>query len=168
MFPSASQQSSIYGSLAFSDVSFGSQTFPSQSLSDASLTGGERNPQDEFKQNIHNVQPLLGRISNLSISVLTKIEHAYHPHNNPIQTAAEASSLKQALHELAEFLKQTGVGALPLLDPTDPLVVLPTEEKLLEDTTKSIEAEYAKHKRLQESAATVVNLLTAVDQSVKR
>lgn len=82
--------------------------------------------------------------------------------------SADASTLKQALHELAGFLGQTGVGALPLLDPANPLAALPTEEKLLEDTTKSIEVEYAKHKRLQESAATVVNLLTAVDQSVKR
>lgn len=55
-----------------------------------------------------------------------------------------------------------------MLDPANPLAALPTEEKLLEETTKAIEVEYAKHKRLQESAATVVNLLTAVDQSVKR
>lgn len=72
------------------------------------------------------------------------------------------------LHDLAEFLKQTGVGALPLLDPANPLAGLPAEEKLLEDTAKSIEAEYAKHQRMQESAATVVNLLTAVDQSLKK
>ena len=72
------------------------------------------------------------------------------------------------LQELAEFLRQTGVGALPLLDQTNPLAAVPTEEKLLEDTTKSIEAEYAKNQRMQESAATVVNLLTAVDASLRK
>lgn len=86
----------------------------------------------------------------------------------PCHVAADAGSLRQSLHELAEVLRQTGVGALPLLDPATPLSALPTEEKLLEDTTASIEAEYAKQKRLQESAVTVVNLLNAVEQGVRR
>ncbi|EKM52934.1 uncharacterized protein PHACADRAFT_185758 [Phanerochaete carnosa HHB-10118-sp] len=168
MFPSSSSQTSLYGPLGFSDVSFGSQQFSSQSLSDSSLAASERNPQDEFKHNIHVVQQHLARIQGLARSVLSGIEHAYQPGTNPIQTATEAESLKQMLHELAEFLKQTGVGALPLLDPASPLAALPTEEKLLEDTTKSIEAEYVKHQRMQESAATVVNLLTALDQSLRK
>ena len=74
MFSSASQPSSIYGPLGYSDVSFGSQTFASQSLSDASLGGAERNPQEEYKQNIHIVQQQLARVSGLARSVLSGMQ----------------------------------------------------------------------------------------------
>ena len=83
-------------------------------------------------------------------------------------SAAEATTLRQMLLELADFTKHTGIGALPLLDAANPLGSLQTEEKLLEETTQSIEAEYAKQKRIQESAMTVVNLLTTVDQSLRK
>ena len=75
----------------------------------------------------------------------------------------DIAGLKQALFVLVELLKQTGVGALPLI-PTSlsgAETQLPTEEKLMADLQKSIEDEYAKHTRVQESAGVVANLLTA-------
>ena len=68
MFPASASQTSLYGPLGFSDVSFGSQTFGAQTLSDTALAA--RNPQDDFKQSIHVVQQHLARIQGLARSVL--------------------------------------------------------------------------------------------------
>ncbi len=75
------------------------------------------------------------------------------------------TALKEALQSLVGLLRHSGVGALPLLNPTDPV---PTEETLVVDTTKSIEVQYAKYKRLQESSSVVYNLLSSAEQSLRR
>ena len=66
------------------------------------------------------------------------------------------------------MLRQSGVGALPMIHPSSNTQPIPTEEKLLEDVTKSIEVQYAQQKRIQDSAAVVFNLLGSVEQGVKR
>lgn len=75
------------------------------------------------------------------------------------------NELKDALQTLVEFLRQSGVGALPLLNATDSL---PTEDKLMADLSKSTEHEYANHQRVQESSAVVFNLLSSADQALRR
>lgn len=72
------------------------------------------------------------------------------------------------MSELSEVLRQTGVGALPLVDLANLNASMPSEEKMLADATKAIEDQYAQQKRLQESATTVFNILTAVEQGVRR
>ena len=75
------------------------------------------------------------------------------------------TELKEALQALLEFSRQSGVGALPLLNAIDSL---PKEEKLMADLTKSIEHEYAKYRRMQESSAVVFNLLSSAEQVLRR
>ena len=75
------------------------------------------------------------------------------------------TELKGSLRLLVDALRQSGVGALPLLNATD---TLPTEEKLMADLTKSIEYEYAKYRRMQESSAVVFNLLNSAEQTLRR
>jgi hypothetical protein len=109
---------------------------------------------------------------------LAGVQNAYHSGTNPSQTAADLANLKQAIHILLEMMRQSGVGALPVLaipapadqtmasldvvasaSITDQSVQIPNEEKLMEDTMKGIKVLFEKQKRSQESAAVVANLL---------
>jgi len=166
MYPSAGSQASIYTGLGFADVPFGPHSFPSQSIPE--LQGGDPNSPVAFKQNVNLVQQHLARVQGLARSALSGIESAYRPGTSPAQTVADLAALKQALQLLVELLGQSGVGALPILDHSDFLASLPTEEKLMEDTTKSIEVQYAQQKRIQESAAVVFNLLGSAEQVIKK
>jgi hypothetical protein len=61
-----------------------------------------------------------------------------------------------------EFLRQTGVGSLPLLPlpvPDAPPSVPPTEQELLAQTNAAIEHDYERQRRVQESAGVVASLL---------
>ena len=69
MYPSSSSQSSLYAGLGFGDVSFGSQTYSSQSLQD--LHGGDPNSPETFKQNVNLVQQQLARVQGLARNVLS-------------------------------------------------------------------------------------------------
>ena len=83
---------------------------------------------------------------------------------------AYITTLREAIHALQDLLRVSGVGALPLI-PTSlsgAETQLPTEEKLMADLQKSIEDEYAKHNRVQESAGVVANLLTAAELGLRR
>jgi hypothetical protein len=68
-------------------------------------------------------------------------------------------------------MRHSGVGALPFL-PVSPAqdvpFVPPSEQQLIVDTNRSIQALYEKLKRSQESAAVVANLLGAPDHSSAR
>jgi hypothetical protein len=57
-------------------------------------------------------------------------------------------------------MRHTGVGALPLLPlpGTEPQPV-PTEQQLIEDTTRAVQALYEQLKRVQDAAAIVANVL---------
>lgn len=78
------------------------------------------------------------------------------------------TALKGALQELVELLRQSGVGALPLLNPAATEGLPPPEDKLMADLTQSIEHEYAKYKRMQENSAVVLNLLSSAEQVLRR
>lgn len=83
---------------------------------------------------------------------------------------ADINTLKQALQMLSEFMRQSGVGALPLIPlPTDsgqsPVI---TEETMLADTTRNVGVLYERMKRTQDSAAVVVSLMSSVEGSGPR
>ena len=63
--------------------------------------------------------------------------------------------MQQALLALIEVLRQTGVGALPLV-PSEA-----SEEQLIAATTQAVQALYERHNRMQENAGVVVGLLGA-------
>jgi hypothetical protein len=75
---------------------------------------------------------------------------------------------------LSDLMRHTGVGALPLLpmpsesSPSQPAPVLPTEEMMLTDTSRSVQVLYDRMKRSQDSAAVVANLLTAAEHGGPR
>ena len=76
--------------------------------------------------------------------------------------SADITALKQVLANVIEKLRQSGVGALPIIPlPADPALppVVPTEKELLESTTSSLRVLYERLQRSQESAAVVANLL---------
>jgi hypothetical protein len=126
-------------------------------------------------------------LASFSIEKLTRPiiyrENAYHYGNSPSQTegafalqfcfsllilyAEDITALKQNLLVLSDLMRQTGVGALPLLpmpsDPSQPAPVIPTEEMMLTDTSRSVQVLYDRLKRTQESATVVANLLSAPD-----
>lgn len=64
------------------------------------------------------------------------------------------------LQVLLDFLRESGVGALPMLDPVSAQNP-PSEAQLLADTTRSVQRLYERHRRLQESAGVVASLLAA-------
>ncbi|KAH8096908.1 hypothetical protein BXZ70DRAFT_895643 [Cristinia sonorae] len=144
--------------------SFDSRSFSQQSLAvDPSFTNAEYNTPEMFKQNMQIALELLARVQALARSALVGIEHAYRPGNNPMQTSADIAALRQAHQTLVEHLRASGVGALPLL--TSPSPELPSEQRLMDETTKAVQVLYDRQKRLQESAATVANLLSTPDTS---
>lgn len=67
---------------------------------------------------------------------------------------------------LADILRQTGVGALPL-QPHGSTEVL-SEAQLMADTTKAIQSFYERFKRMQDNSSVVANLLSMLDQGAKR
>ena len=73
---------------------------------------------------------------------------------------ADLTALDQAIHALADLLRQSGVGAYPLPAPD---VSPPTEQELITDTTRGVQQLYEEFKRMQESSAVVANLLAAPD-----
>lgn len=80
--------------------------------------------------------------------------------------AAEIITLRQAIQSLSDILRQTGVGALPLLPPASSEV--PLEAQLMTDTTKAIQAFYERFKRMQDNSSVVANLLVVTEQSMKK
>ncbi|KAF9811513.1 hypothetical protein IEO21_06564 [Rhodonia placenta] len=173
MLPSSpfpgSQQNSLYTSsqslsnLAFSDVPgglIGSQSFSSQS-SLQTPSSVDANSPEAFKQAIQLALGQAARVQDLARSALAGIENAYHPGTNPFQTTADMTALQQAMQMLAELLRQTGVGALPLHPPD--LAQPPTEDQLIAETTVAVQALYERSKRVQESAGVVASLLSVSD-----
>jgi hypothetical protein len=65
--------------------------------------------------------------------------------------------LSQAIEVLYDVLRQSSVGALPVLKPT--LNKATSEEQLMADSLRSVQILYERLKRSQESASVVVNLL---------
>lgn len=78
---------------------------------------------------------------------------------------AELVALTQVLRSLAEFFRQTGIGAYPF--PPAPesqnLPSLPTQQQLVDTTAREVQMLYERLKRIQESSTVAVNLLGAAD-----
>ncbi|KAF8148646.1 hypothetical protein B0H34DRAFT_668360 [Crassisporium funariophilum] len=124
--------------------------------------GTDPNSPELFKRNIRNVQEQVIQLQTLARRVLSEIQNAYQTGNSPAHTEANITALKQTLQLVVEMMRQTGVGALPLLPPSTASSppALPTEQKLLADTTKGLQVLYDKLQRSQESAAVAANLLS--------
>ncbi|KAI0643964.1 hypothetical protein C8Q79DRAFT_973655 [Trametes meyenii] len=169
-----SQQQQFYNAgLGFTSLNFDvsanlgiQQSFSSQSLLSSqggSLASADPNSLEVFKQNIQLAQGQVVRVQSLARSALAGIEHAYHPGTNPVQTTADIAALKSAIQVLVDFLRQTGVGALPLDPP--PVPDPRTEEQTLAEATRAVQVLYERQRRLQEGASVVANLLSAVEQT---
>ena len=72
------------------------------------------------------------------------------------------ATLKQTISVVIEKMRQSGVGALPVipLSQTGAPAPPPSEAQLLANTTKSLQALYEKLQRGQESASVAANLLS--------
>ncbi|KAH9846888.1 hypothetical protein C2E23DRAFT_743066, partial [Lenzites betulinus] len=114
-----------------------------------------------FKQNIQIIQNLVSRIQVLTRGAIAGIEQAYHQDVNPVQTATLIETLKRSLLELVEALRTSGVGALPLEPP--PVPDTRTEEQLLAEASRTVQALYERQRRIQEGAGVVANLLGAAE-----
>jgi hypothetical protein len=78
-------------------------------------------------------------------------------------TSANIAAVRQHIQLVSELMRQSGVGALPLLfsdaDGNPPSV--PDENKMLEEANQAVKILYEKLETNQQSAATVANLLGA-------
>ncbi|KAF8639382.1 hypothetical protein AX17_001538 [Amanita inopinata Kibby_2008] len=126
------------------------------------VQGTDPNSPEVFRQNLQIVQQQVMQLQALARSALAGIQNAYHPGMNPAQTQADLTNLKHAIQVLLDLMRQTGVGALPLLPlPTEaaPHIAVPSEEQLMEDTVRGIKVLFEKQKRSQDAAAVVANLM---------
>jgi len=131
---------------------------PEQSLHQ----GSDPNSPEIFKQSLQIVQDHITRVQDLAGRALSGIQNAYYPSSNPTQTEADIATLKQTIQVLSDIMRQTGVGALPLLStPPNENPTTTTEQQMIGDTTGAIQVLYERLKRSQEGAAVVANLLTS-------
>ncbi|PPQ81147.1 hypothetical protein CVT25_015199 [Psilocybe cyanescens] len=128
-------------------------------LQDPLHQGADPNSPEVFKNNIQVVHQQVRDLQTFARKVLSAIQNAYQSGNSPAQTEADIATLKQMLTMVIEKLRQSGVGALPLIPASDPAPVVPTEKALLENRMSSVRALHEKLQRSQDSAAVVANLL---------
>ncbi|KAG2338824.1 hypothetical protein BDR05DRAFT_892841 [Suillus weaverae] len=134
------------------------------------------NSPEVLKQNVQIALDHVARIQSLARNCLHGIQSAYQAGNSPAHTTgkyaimlfynSELATLMQALRTLAEFLRQTGVGAYPM--PPAPesrsaSSIPPTEQQLIDTTAREVQVLYERLKRIQESNTVAVNLLGAAD-----
>ncbi|KAK2467562.1 hypothetical protein APHAL10511_000417 [Amanita phalloides] len=89
---------------------------PSSYLQTSVGTSGDPNSPETFRHNLQLVQQHTLQVQSLARSALAGIQNAYHPGTSPSQTSADLANLKQAIHNLLEAMRQSGVGALPVLE----------------------------------------------------
>ncbi|KDQ23522.1 hypothetical protein PLEOSDRAFT_35137 [Pleurotus ostreatus PC15] len=128
--------------------------------------GPDPNSPDTFKENLHLIRDHLERVRRLARTVLHNSREAYKPGIFPYQAEADLETLKQSLQFLSDILRQSGVGALPLLPSSRSGhhgvdVAVPSEAQLIVDTTNAVTALYDRLKRKQDGSAVVAGLLTA-------
>ncbi|KAL4260876.1 Mediator complex subunit 11 [Pleurotus pulmonarius] len=109
--------------------------------------GADPNSPDTFKENIHLIRDHVERINILARTVLRNSQEAYTPGIFPYQAEADLETLKQSLQFLSDILRQSGVGALPLLSSSRSEhhgvdVAVPSEAQLIADTTNAVTAVY--------------------------
>ncbi|KAG2072065.1 hypothetical protein BDR04DRAFT_1097348 [Suillus decipiens] len=161
--PSQSSTLSI-SSIPQSSFSNASVYMSQSSLHDSIHT--DPNSPEVLKQNVQIALDHVARIQSLARNCLHSIQNAYQAGNSPAHTTAELAALTQALRTLAEFLRQTGVGAYPM--PPSPesqsaSSIPPTEQQLIDTTAREVQVLYERLKRIQESNTVAVNLLGAAD-----
>jgi len=115
---------------------------------------------EQFR-NIQIALEHVNRVQSLAREVMFGMENAYQPTTHVSRTAQEILALKAAIAALDDFLRETGLGALPILPPGTGLgSALPfTEEELLGDVLKGVQVLYEKSKRTHDSAKIVSDLL---------
>ena len=93
-----------------------------------------------------------------------------HPSLHQLRSTDLIAEVKEALEQLMQLLRSTGVGALPVLPDVGPpgtTIPPPTEIQLLADANVTVNTLYDTLKRKQESAAVVANLLGADQRAAK-
>lgn len=190
-YTSASQLSNFSSSINYSGSGSSDATFSQQYLSeaylpqDALLSGPDMNTPEGFLQNIQTAVGEIEKLQLLVRTVLTSmcVQHplahvctliasfsfrqsAYQPGIAPHHTQANITRLQYQLALTIEFLRQSGVGALPVVPmPSNPtgsmtsMPSIPSEAVLMENTTKNMQILYDQLERKQESAGIVANLL---------
>lgn len=78
---------------------------------------------------------------------------------------ADMAATTRELQLLLDYLRETGVGALPVLGPSQSP---PTEAELLADTERAVKRLYERHRRLQDGAGVVASLLAARPTEAER
>lgn len=119
----------------------------------------------------------------------TRIEPLHNSQCASHRIVADIAALKQAIHVLVDFLRQTGVGALPLDPPSAGSLAASAssasatsgggaagpgaagtgadgqpaggDEQLVAEATRAVQALYERQRRIQEGASVVANLLGA-------
>lgn len=120
------------------------------------------NSPETFKTYLDIIYQQFNDLLRISRTVLDGMQNAYHRGNSPTQSQAAIAQLSGHLQMLAEMLRQSGVGALPLVDrpPTDPPTGY-TEAQLEENTKQSIERLYERLNRSHAAAGAVASLIDA-------
>ncbi|KAG1811971.1 hypothetical protein EV424DRAFT_1327296 [Suillus variegatus] len=125
------------------------------------------NSPEVLKQNVQIALDHVARIQSLARNCLHGVQSAYQAGNSPAHTTGKyLNTLMQALRTLAEFLRQTGVGAYPMPpvpESQSASSVPPTEQQLIDTTAREVQVLYERLKRIQESNTVAVNLLGAAD-----
>ncbi|KAF9482950.1 hypothetical protein BDN70DRAFT_373863 [Pholiota conissans] len=94
-------------------------------------------------------------------AILYDRQNAYQTGNSRQNTDATLTRLKQMLALVIETMRQSGVGALPVLQTIDGMPpAVPTEAELLASTAQNLSTLYQKLQRSQDSAAVAANLLS--------
>ncbi|KIM47277.1 hypothetical protein M413DRAFT_440732 [Hebeloma cylindrosporum] len=166
-FPPQSQSLPSYSLQNTFGTNFGQgpqqQPFLSQTnQQDLLHQNADPNSPEVFKDNLRIVQQQVINLQDFAKRVLLSIQNAYQNGNSPAHTQADIATLKQMISVVIEKMRQSGVGALPIIPPsqTGAPVPPPSEAQLLANTTKSLQALYEKLQRSQESAAVAANLLS--------
>ncbi|KJA17697.1 hypothetical protein HYPSUDRAFT_205930 [Hypholoma sublateritium FD-334 SS-4] len=130
--------------------------------------GGDPNSPELFKSNVQLLQQQVLDLQEFARRVLAKIQNAYQTGSSPATTEADIATLKQMLGLVTETMRQSGVGALPVLHGAmSGATAVPSEAQLLAGTTQNLRTVYNRLQRAQDSAAVAANLL-AMDHAPVR
>ncbi|KIK49216.1 hypothetical protein CY34DRAFT_20224 [Suillus luteus UH-Slu-Lm8-n1] len=116
------------------------------------------NSPEVLKQNVQVALDHVARIQSLARNCLHGIQSAYQAGHDPAHTTAELATLMQTLRTLAEFLRQTGVGAYPMPPASESQSassIPPTEQQLVDTTAREVQVLYERLKHGQSFHAVI-------------
>ncbi|PPR01754.1 hypothetical protein CVT24_001817 [Panaeolus cyanescens] len=126
--------------------------------------GGDANSPELFKDNVRALREEVIKLQALAQDVLSGIQYAFEPNHTPLLTEGNTQKLKEDLARLIERLRQTGVGALPVVSPGSAGIggstTAPSESELMVYATMRLKMLYEKLDKSQESAGVVAKLLS--------